>query len=99
MRSGFAARKNSTVAGLNGNGLEPRLTLLYVLGNASNGAACAYAGNKNVYLAICIFPDLRARSGVVDGRIGRIVKLPHDEAIRRLGQNPICLSDGALHAV
>ena len=37
--------------------------------------------------------------GQVDGRVGRVVELLQDEAVRRLGQDLVGLGDGALHAV
>ena len=50
-------------------------------------------------LAVGVVPDLGAGGLHVNGRVGRVVELLQDVAVRRLRKNFLGLGDGALHAV
>ena len=79
--------------------LNSGLRSLDVVGHAGDGAASSHAGDENVDLAVGVVPDLGPSGGQVNGRVGGVVELLQNEAVRRLGQNLVGLGDGALHAV
>ena len=99
MRPRLAAAQHRAVGRLHGDSLEARLVLLDVFARAGDGAARAHAADQNVDLAVGVVPKLRSGGVVVNRRVGGVVELLQDVAVRRLGQNFAGLGNGALHAV
>lgn len=75
VRTGRSTVEDRGVLGLDSDNLHAGLALLEDLANTCDGAAGAYASNKNVYFAIGVFPDFLGGRGAVDRRVGLVGEL------------------------
>ena len=99
MRTAWLAVQHGRGGRLHGVYLYVRVLLLQVLGDTADGAARAYAGYEDVYLTFRVSPYLRARGGVVLGRVGQVLKLLQDDRAGDVLAQFLGSLDGTSHAV
>ena len=95
MRTGGALAQDRGGSGLNGHDLDAGILALEVLAYTGDGAAGAYAGHKDVDLAVGVLPDLGAGGGDMSFGVGRVDELAGDEGIRDLLCQLVGLGDSA----
>ena len=95
MGTGGALAQDRGGSGLNGHDLDAGILALEVLAHTGDGAAGAYAGHKDVDLAVGVVPDLGAGGGDVRLGVGRVDELAGDEGVGDLSCQLVSLGDGA----
>ena len=94
MRACFSLRKYRRSCRLNSNYLHIRVLALQVLTCTGDRSACADTCYENVYLSVCVIPDLRTCCCCMCLRVSRVLKLSRDEASRNLLGELFCLGNG-----
>ena len=95
----LALAQNRAGSRLNSNNLYVGVLLFQVGANAGHGAAGANTGNKNVNLAVGVFPDFGTGGLVMGLRVGGVHKLAGNKAVGDLLGQLVSLGDSALHAL
>ena len=99
MRACFSLRKYRRSCRLNSNYLHIRVLALQILTCTGDRSACTNTCYKNIYLSVCVIPDLRACCCCMCLRVSRVLKLSGDEASRNLLGELFCLGNGTLHSL
>ena len=97
MRAGFAAGDDRRIGGFDRVGLERRIFCTDMACDAGDGPAGADAGDQDIDLPVGIFPNLAAGGFLVDGGVGRILKLLGDATVGGGGGKLLGARDGAAH--
>ena len=72
---------------------------LEILAYTGNRAAGTNASYKYIYFSVGIRPDFWAGGSSVNSRVGRVYKLPGDEAVRDLVCQFLCFGNRTFHTL
>ena len=99
MRAAFSFGKNRGSCRFYCYDLNIRVLLFQVFSCSCKCSACADTSYEDVYLSVCIFPDLRTCGCFVCCRVCRIYKLSRDIAVRDFFSKFICFGDCTFHSL
>ena len=98
MRACFSFGKYWRCSRLNCNDLHVWVLALQVLTCSCDSSACTNTSYEDIYLTVCIIPDLRASCCCMCLRVSRVLELSWDKASRNLFCKFFCLGNGSLHS-
>ena len=99
LNTGTCLGQNRTGRRLNSNRDDfLALRILDVTAHSSDRSSSAYTRDKNINLAICIFPNFRPSCFFMDGWIGRIFKLLKQNVFWVTCRDFFSFRNGSLHA-
>ena len=99
MRACFSLGKYRRSCRLNSYNLHVRVLALQILTCTCDRSACTNTSYEDVYLSVCVIPDLRTCSRCMCLRVGRVLKLSWDKASRDLLGKLFCLGNGTFHSL
>ena len=91
--------EHGRIRGFHDHDSDIRVLALEIFANAGHRAARSGTRDKDVHLAVGVFPDFRAGGRAVNRGVRGVVKLAGDERVRRARGELLRLCDGALHAL
>ena len=98
MRAAFSFGKNRGSCRFYCYDLNIRVLLFQVFSCSCKCSACADTSYEDVYLSVCILPNLRTCSSFMCSRVCRIYKLSRDVAVWNFFCKFICFCDSTLHS-
>ena len=99
MRAAFSFGKNRGSCRFYCYDLNIRVLLFQVFSCSCKCSACADTSYEDVYLSVCILPNLRTCSSFMCSRVCRIYKLSRDIAVRDFFSKFICFGDCTFHSL
>ena len=99
MRTAFSLGKYRGSCRLYCHDLNIRVLFFQILTGSCKSSACADTGYKDIYLSVCVIPDLRTCSCFVCSRVCRVYKLSRNIAVRNLLCKLICFGDSTFHSL